>query len=43
MPARIRRDPEVLMIILEREGEEPATRQARDRHEALLFAIADAD
>lgn len=40
MPVHVRHDPHALVIVLERDGEEPATRRASDGGQALLFAMA---
>ena len=40
MPVHIRREPGALLIMLERDGEDPATRQARGGEQALLYAVA---
>jgi len=40
MVARIRHEPHALLIVLERDGEEPRTRRAVGGEQALLFAVA---
>jgi hypothetical protein len=40
MPVHIRHEPDALLIVLERDGEEPATRRANGGEQALLFAVA---
>jgi len=40
MPAHIRRDPDALLIVLTRDGEEPQTRRAIGGEQALLSAIS---
>jgi hypothetical protein len=40
MPAHIRREPGALLIVLNRDAEEPQTRRAVGGEQALLFAIS---
>jgi hypothetical protein len=40
MPVHARHEPDALLITLERDGEEPVTRQASGGEQALLFALA---
>ena len=40
MPVHIRHEPGALLIVLNRDGEEPQTRRAVDGEQALLFAVA---
>ncbi len=39
MPARIRREPEALLLQFERDGEEPERKLARGGRQALLYAV----
>jgi hypothetical protein len=39
MPVRIPRERDALLITLERDGEDPATREAHGGEQALLYAI----
>jgi hypothetical protein len=39
MPVHIRREPDALLIVFERDGEEPATRRASGAEQACLFAV----
>jgi hypothetical protein len=39
MPARIRREPEALLLQFERDGEDPETKLARGGRQALLYAV----
>jgi hypothetical protein len=39
VPVHIRHEPDALLIVMERDGEEPATRRANDGEQALLFAV----
>src|SRR5258708_9323535 len=40
MPAHIKHEPGALLIVLNRDGEEPQTRRAVGGEQALLFAIS---
>ena len=40
MPAHIKPEPGVLLLVLNRDGEEPQTRRAVGGEQALLFAVA---
>ena len=40
MPAHIKREPGALLIVLNRDGEEPQSRRAVGGEQALLFAVA---
>jgi hypothetical protein len=40
MPVHIRHEPGALLIVLNRDGEEPQTRRAVGGEQALLFAVA---
>ena len=39
MPARLKREPDALLIVWERDGEEPITRRADGPQQACLFAV----
>jgi hypothetical protein len=39
MPARVRREPELLLLRFERDGSEPETKLARGGRQALLYAV----
>jgi hypothetical protein len=39
MPGHTRREPDALLLMLERDGEEPQTRRAVGGEQALLFAM----
>jgi hypothetical protein len=39
MPVHIRLEPDALLLVLERDGEEPATRRANGGEQVLLFAV----
>jgi len=39
MPVHIRHEPDALLLVLERDGEEPQTRRAVGGEQALLFAV----
>ena len=40
MPAHVKREPGALLIVLNRDGEEPQSRRAVGGEQALLFAVA---
>jgi hypothetical protein len=40
MPAHIKPEPGALLLVLNRDGEEPHTRRAVGGEQALLFAVA---
>ncbi len=40
MPVHIRHEPDALLIVLNRDGEEPQSRRAVGGEQALLFAVA---
>jgi hypothetical protein len=39
MPAHVKREPDVLLVVFERDGKEPASRHASGGEQACLFAV----
>jgi len=39
MPVHVRPEPDALLIVLERDGEDPQTQRATTGEQALLFAL----